>query len=72
VEKTATKGKARSLQEIIAKVGEIKGVGEKSAVQGVQVEDDYHKHKVAFPYLEGCAPLILLHLFVACRTRSRS
>jgi len=57
VEKTATKGKARSLQEIIAKVGEIKGVGEKSAVQGVQVEDDYHKHKNKIQKLNAGGPI---------------
>lgn len=36
-------GKSRSVQEIIAKVGEIKVVAEKSALPGVQIED--HKHK---------------------------
>jgi hypothetical protein len=39
----ANGGKSRSVQEIIAKVGEIKVVAEKSALPGVQIED--HKHK---------------------------
>jgi DnaJ family protein C protein 2 len=39
----ANGGKSRSVQEIIAKVGEIKTVSEKSALPGVQIED--HKHK---------------------------
>jgi DnaJ family protein C protein 2 len=49
------KTKGRSVQEIITKVGEIKGVGEKSGVQGMVVED--HKKSGKLQKLNAGGPI---------------